>query len=206
MPPKQKRKKKKGGNIGKHNAAAREDAGEVASPPSFEFAKGNNFGDDFKVVHVWCNRDGKGWVVKFTYTHTFTTTQKSSVVRLPATNFKEKFKTAIHKAHLEHVAEVEELANRQSDHMDSLESAVQNDTSNPLLHPFERPLLDRSAKTHARELILLRDRKDYAVVGWPVGVKRRGKNNLDRWRRLQGVTRRKDRLKVQKEITASARR
>ena len=136
MPPKQKKKKKKGGNIGKHNTAAREDAGEVASPPSFEFAKGNNFGDDFKVVGVWCNRDnrdGKGWVVKFTYTHTFTTTQKSSMVRLPATNFKEKFKTAIHKAHLEYVAEVEELANRQSDHMDSLESAVQNDTSNPLV-------------------------------------------------------------------------
>jgi hypothetical protein len=178
----------------------------VASPPSFEFAKGNSFGDDFKVVGVWCNRDRKGWLVNFAYTHTFTTTQKSSTVRLPATNFKEKFKTAIHKAHKEYVAEVEELANRQSDHMDSLESAVQNDTSDPLLHPYERPLLDRSAKTHARELILLRERKGYTCVGWPAGVKRGEKNNLDRWRRLQGLTRRKDRLKIQKEITASARR
>jgi hypothetical protein len=36
MPPKQKKRKKKGGNIGKHNAAAREDAGEVASRYLYE--------------------------------------------------------------------------------------------------------------------------------------------------------------------------
>ena len=59
MPPKQRKGEKKGGNIGKHNAAARKDVGEVASPPSFEFAKGNNFGNDFKVVNIWCGPNAR---------------------------------------------------------------------------------------------------------------------------------------------------